>query len=689
MKKTSNLIIYFFLATITCVSCNTEELYVEPEQVEEEVVDKTEEEPVEEEEPVQVDTSLPCDFDLSNIQPNSTVVINCILDLGGQTINLPENITFVYEGGDIVNGQLNFADGGNFDTVFMNSSLTIGGIAPAMKDPVFVFKPERWKIVEGRVSDEQAKTNTDLMEEYFLTVKNLGISTFKIDKLDAYFKVDGFLNQAVPELHAINIPSDFNLEMTSNTHLRMQPHGHFRAVLLGIYDEKNISVTGGVLHGDREEHNYGSGFVDSDGATGNTHEWVTVMAIKGGQNITIDNVTMMDPAGDCLSIASIYHYFDPRHIRSKNISINNTKFIRARRTNFVITSAEQVTIENSEFIDGGIDMPNSNGAAPSSNLNFEPVRGKDPATGEIIEYERVSHIYIRNNKQIVNDKAANPKAGDFQISHGNGPIIIEGNEMVNTGISFTTVDGLIIRNNEIINGEIAAGGSGNINRTDTVFGNEIYGNTVVTDKTAISIAGNGTTVRNNTFEGKIGASFGAGATNTSEGSSNTIFRDNVIKAENRGITSMNTLSNVLIENNEIMMLAGSTFGLVLTNSWDSVTEEANFIVRGNTITGTKSGTERGAPSSVIGANSITLENNNMGEIQINGGRDINVIDNKIEGSIGSNGVLFYADAPNTLFDSNEITIYPTKTPLNIDCVAMANGISLSSTTFENQQCIEK
>ncbi len=216
-------------------------------------------------------------------------------------------------------------------------------------------------------------------------------------------------------------------------------------------------------------------------------------------------------------------------------------------------------------------MTKSTGIAPSSNLNLEPVRGRD-VTGAYIEYERVSHVFIRNNTQKVNDKVANPSAGQFQISHADGPIIIENNEMINTGVSFYTANGVIIRNNNIVQSGISAGAAENYDRTTVVYGNEVYSNTVVTNSTAINISGNGTLVRDNYFEGNIGAAFGAGATESSMGTSNTVFKNNIIKSGSRGISSMNTLKNVTIENNSIEGTGGS-----------NITSGSGFEVTGNTI----------------------------------------------------------------------------------------------------------
>ncbi len=223
---------------------------------------------------------------------NATIIINCVLDLGGQTINLPAGVTLVYEGGDIINGTINFGSTNIISGELLNSTLNIAGTKPQMKDTKFNFEPQRWGIVEGETTRMIALKNTDILEDLFFQTKALGVTTFKLDKLDAYFKVDGLLGpQSGPETYAINLPSDFYLSMSNNSHLRMQPNGHFRAALLCAYNVSNVIVEGGILHGEREEHNYNSNFVDSDGSTGTTNEWVDIMRIKGGKNITIDGVT--------------------------------------------------------------------------------------------------------------------------------------------------------------------------------------------------------------------------------------------------------------------------------------------------------------------------------------------------------------------------------------------------------------
>lgn len=625
--------------------------------------------------------NTPCDYTLDGIESNSTMEIACRMDLGGQAITVPSGVTFLYAGGEIVNGTLIFSAQGIIDGGLLNKDLTIEGDVK-LNDPAFQFYPERWDIVEGRVAPERALINKNNFENLIFEVKHLGAEKFLVDKFDAYFKVDGFLNEGSPSDHAINLPSDFHLSMSDNTFLRMQPNNHFRPILMSIYKVQNVLVTGGNLFGDREEHDYSNSFVDSDGSTGPTHEWVHVLKINGGKNITIDGLTIKNAAGDGISISSVYHHFDSRHIESRNIWIKNSKIISSRRTNLVITDGEQIYIEGNELIDGGIDMANSYGVAPSSNLNIEPVRHRNAQTGELTEYERVTEIYIRRNKQIVNNPTANPSAGSFQISHGNGPIIIENNEMINTGVSFHTADGVSIRNNTITNGSIGAGSAESFDRENVVFNNEVIGNIINSEGVGISVSGNGVKVQNNKINASSGIALGPGATSSQQGVSNSQIVDNEIVASSRGIYTMNSMHNVLIEGNRVEMLSGATFAFVLVNRWEYNTD-ANFIVSYNNVVGHENGTVSGAPPNLLGANSINVLNNTWGEIQINGGRDMVIEQNTIDARIANSGIWFRNDSPFTQVRQNDITVYSS----NIPCIKIDNDLILTSVDIATNNCL--
>ena len=71
--------------------------------------------------------NTPCDYTLDGIESNSTLEIACRMDLGGQTITVPSGVTFVFAGGEIINGTLNFSAQGTIDGNLLNKDLNIEG----------------------------------------------------------------------------------------------------------------------------------------------------------------------------------------------------------------------------------------------------------------------------------------------------------------------------------------------------------------------------------------------------------------------------------------------------------------------------------------------------------------------------------------------------------------------------------
>ncbi|MFD0988653.1 hypothetical protein ACFQ1R_00970 [Mariniflexile jejuense] len=663
MKMIIKPMFFIFSMMLLLTSCNNEELFVEDTAI-------TEPTTPEDTTSGTDDTSIPspvttpCDFTLTSVQPNATVIINCVMDLGGNTITLPSGVTLVYEGGDIVNGTLKFADNTTISGELLNNTLTLTGSKPIMKDPVFDFIPSRWGIVEGNVPMNVAKQNSNIIQSIITKIKSLGVNTLKIDKLDAFFYgTTGYEN------HNIILPSNFNLVMTDNTHLRAFPSvDSYATFLIIIQNVENVTVTGGHLHGDRDLYDRKDNLPPSH-----------TIRIKTGINILIDNVHMSNATEDGLAIESYRLAYDPLYVPSRDIKITNCIFDSNRRINFTITDGRNIVVENCTFIDGGINTEKSNAAAPSSNIDIEPLK----------PYQIVNNVVIRNSKQYVRDISKNPNAGGFLISHGDGPIIIENNEMIDCGVSYHTVNGVIIRNNIITNGSIGAGSAETHNRTDIVK-NEVYGNTVKTKEIAINVAGNGVNVHDNYFEGSIGISLGAGSVDEAKGLSNSIISNNIIKATSRAVLSMNTMENVTLSDNTINMQQGANFALSLGNIWNK-TSDANFIVQNNTVRGFKSSSTTGAPTNSIYGNSIKILNNDFGDVQLEGAKNITLMNNKIDANIGESGVLFYTDAPNSVIKDNIITTYPSKTPLNVQCIKTAANVSLSTSVIieNNNTCNEK
>lgn len=480
-------------------------------------------------------STVPCAFGLDDIKGSSTVSIDCVVDLGGKTIDLEPNVNFDFNNGDIINGTLNF-NGGIIDGRLLNNTLTIKGDAQLKADN-FEFIPEQWGVVEGNVTREQALVNRVNFENALESVSDIGGTTFEIDDFDAFFNVSDYAVPNTPFFYpgqeAINIPGDFNLVMSDNTHIRTYPNARSQFVLMSIEDVKNVNVTGGNLYGDRDEHDYSSG---------ESHERGHCLQVRGAQNINVTGTTMKDGVGDGLLITGIKFTFEPDYNPSRNVTINECTFDGNRRNNLTIGDGYDLIVENSLFLRAGVDTPYSQGANPRHAIDIEADRRRD-ANGNLVFYQKVDGVIIRNNVEREGGR------GGFICSIGDN-VTFEGNDMQRS-ISYKLASGTRIKNNTFtydpnFHADVAViGGS---SRTTTISDNEVSGNTITGYNSGIRIYGaNHDVYENEIFNCTIGL--------TGNDVKNTKYRNNLVQSASqldRGIAfNSTTLDQVEFTGNTI------------------------------------------------------------------------------------------------------------------------------------------
>ena len=500
MKMIIKPMLFLFMITATCLSCNNEELFIEPTA---DVIADTDT-PVDPDTPAEdtnsgtVDTSLPCDFTLDALQAGDTVIINCMMDLGGATINLPANVTIVYEGGDIINGTLNFSDNSVISGELLNSSLTLSGSSPLLKDTTFQFDPQRWGIVEGKVSDAVALNNGEILNGMITQAKNMGISTFKIDEMDAYFGI----NNDDRKPYAIFVPSNFNLIMTDNTNLRIQPNGQPYYALLFSWEVDNVLISGGKLWGDRYTHDYNT--------TGGSHEYGHIIWFKAVQNGVVDNVEMHEGTGDGFYVSGSSDRNRDGSLKedrreSFNITVKNCLIDDNRRNNISIVDGTNIFIEYNTIRNAGSgddsSEVSSNGTSPRAGIDIEARKHNFPDGNSVGDIEKTENVHIRHN--IMEDNYA----GDVALFNGENTFVYENTFRSKGGVGSAYSYNNKIYNNVFERPEGLMSGSAAIkleprywangNHRNTDF--EVYGNTISGYQFAILAGGQGNTFNNNTM----------------------------------------------------------------------------------------------------------------------------------------------------------------------------------------------
>ncbi|MCL5127861.1 right-handed parallel beta-helix repeat-containing protein [Algibacter sp. L4_22] len=410
MKKLKNLMLVTLIgmSVLGTLSCNNEELYEEPVAI-------VEDESNEDEGLNVANVDEPCDFNLDDIDQNSTVIINCVLDLQGETFNLPENVTLIEEGGEIINGTLNFSEGSSIDGDLLGNTLTVSGVNPALRSTSFNFDIERWGIVEGVVSDEIALRNKEILQSTIDLVKKYGIDTFIIDKMDAYFHFEyGWFDSKGYAEMAINLPSDFHLKMSDNTYFRLQPNNWPKGRLMSVYEKENVKISGGNFYGDRYTHDYSDIFDELNISRG-THEWPGLIIVDGSKNVLVDNVYCTESTGDAFIVGASNGFRYQNTSYNQNIKITNSTFTESRRNNITVTDGEDIYIENCLISGAGngddiFDSSNnkifsSAGVAPRVGIDIEPIRGWNETDG-FTYYEKVERVYVKGCTFVNNNRAS-------------------------------------------------------------------------------------------------------------------------------------------------------------------------------------------------------------------------------------------------------------------------------------------
>ncbi len=506
-------------------------------------------------EPPEIKITDPCNFDILDISPNSTININCLLNLSNKEITLPENIKFNFNGGDIINGTLIF-DGGTIDGELLNSKLTIKG-SVKLTSKEFKFKTDRWDITEGKVSNETALANRQKINKVIELVENLGGDVFELGKMDAYFNVEANkVERSYMNDRAIRIPSDFHFKMSDDTFLRVQPT-HFAAYyLLSTYLTDNTKISGGNLIGDRYEHDY-SPIIDVQGVERNTHEFGLLLGIIGAHDAIIDGVKFSNPTGDGIIIShKILRNPDGTltngNRTSERVLIKNCIIKEARRNGISVTDANGITIENCQISDtgkgeqafdtGGNKVYNSSGVLPKYGIDLEPERVID--NGTLIEYQRVENI------KIIGSTFKGNEFGDV-LSHFCIKLLVEDN-FFDKWVAGGSSNNVTIRGNTfksrfpISESIFAISIKSNVKRGEELVHDFIVSDNKISDySVGISLSADNHQILNNTFTNCVsGITFGK--------LSNTLIKGNTITSNisipSYGYRTRKTLvQNVIIE----------------------------------------------------------------------------------------------------------------------------------------------
>lgn len=296
---------------------------------------------------------------------------------------------------------------------------------------------------QGNCSVSQAQNNLALLKHFIEFADSPDYDGLSIvGVFDCFFAVGSNLTPFPFSEDGINLPSNFTLQMSDATHLRVRETS-LKHQLLGISEKENINIYGGHLHGERLSHL-------ADSVKGN------LLSIRSGRFINVEGTSFSDSNGDGLNVFSshfAYQYepgnpeYNPVFLNteSANINIKNCNFDRNRGQNLSITDGHDIVVEYCNFMNSSMNIPGiSNGKETGFAIDIEAQRHRETEgdlNSRLILDQHAHHIIIRNCEE------SGSRIGAFIVSIGDN-VTIENNNVENE-IGFKKGRDLIIRGNKV------------------------------------------------------------------------------------------------------------------------------------------------------------------------------------------------------------------------------------------------
>ena len=192
------------------------------------------------------------------------------------------------------------------------------------------------------------------------------------------------------------LKSDMTLKLSKDATLKAIPNDSEKYSVLGISGVSNVTVTGGTLEGDREEHKGKSG------------TWgMGILINRGASHITISGLIAKKMWGDG------FYVLGAKDVKFCSVIADNN-----RRQGLSVIDAEGLVVLNSIF-------KNTRGTRPSAGIDFEPNDGEQKVTDVRIE----SSQFLDNEGPgilIAGKKGAVAKVElTRNVFKGNRPIVVK------------------------------------------------------------------------------------------------------------------------------------------------------------------------------------------------------------------------------------------------------------------------
>lgn len=346
-------------------------------------------------------------FAVQVTEPNMKYVIRWNFDLGGETVEMPENCILQFEGGSLSNGTI-VGDGTqiNADKTAIFNTINIDG------DWDCPYITSDW--FSDAHEDNVSRQLFQLTNDFVANVVVFEEGTFNVS--------------VSTNREAVYMPKS-NTKVIILGNIILAPNNFNYYFIFDINAKTNIEVTGGgSIIGDY------SGTIDAPGHSGNFGHGFGVRITNGSERISVCDIIISNCSGDSIYVGGLGHYTDGVEDTPPSIGVRImgvTMYDSARQA-ISVTNATSVIIE-------GCTMHDIRSVSPGAGIDLEPNPGN-----------RVDNVSITNNNiyncfyGVTTNHAEDTSVAVFNVT-------ITSNRMhgIKGGISLQEVESIVIHSNYI------------------------------------------------------------------------------------------------------------------------------------------------------------------------------------------------------------------------------------------------